>query len=501
MQALLEIRGLSINLSKSASPFKQRQIDTELPHEQTPVHNVSFNAYAGSITAIVGASGAGKSMLAHALLGILPEHTDMNGSIVYEGAPLTQQRIERLRGKEITLIPQSTTALDPLMRVGKQVSGVINRSLKSSVDSRVRRIFAQLQLPEHAESMFPHQLSGGMMRRVLVSMAILNGAKLIVADEPTTGLDADAVQFILHRLQEQASKGSAILLITHDLTAALSVADQIVVMRGGTCVEIAKAEQFQHDGQSLSHHYTRALWNALPQNRFIDDVQTNRDPAILEQHSIQRQQMQPNIVEASHRNGEPILEARNLSYRELFQHIDFCLRPGETIGLTGPSGTGKTTLARILAGYLRPHRGTVYFGGRPLPTTGYTPVQLVLQHPEASVNPGWTIRRILSEGDDVDPEIYNALGIEEKWMSKRANEVSGGELQRVCIARALGRRTRFLIADEITSMLDAITQAQVWRTLIDIARKRRIGMLVISHDQALLQRICNHVIATNRDWF
>mgnify|MGYP005836853433 CR=1 FL=1 len=195
-----------------------------------------------------------------------------------------------------------------------------------------------------------------------------------------------------------------------------------------------------------------------------------------------------------------LLEAKNISFRYgkgpyILRNFEIQLKPGEILGLSGPSGCGKTTLARILAGYEQPEEGKVLLDGKPLPNKGFNPVQLVFQHPEKAVNPRWQMHKIINEGWSPDDNLLQSLGIEKEWLNRWPNELSGGELQRFCVARALSPETRFLIADEMTTMLDAITQAQIWHVVLDTAKKNNTGVLVVSHEQHLINRLCDRVIA------
>ena len=167
------------------------------------------------------------------------------------------------------------------------------------------------------------------------------------------------------------------------------------------------------------------------------------------------------------------------------------IMPGEVVGLMAPSGYGKTTLGKLLAGYLRPTQGRVMLDEQPLPNRGYCPVQLIFQNPELSVNPRWRIDRILREGHPPPQHILDLLGIHPGWLTRYPHELSGGELQRVAIARVLNRNTRYLIADEMTAMLDANTQALIWQVVLDFAHQFQVGIIAISHDSALLRRICH----------
>lgn len=194
-----------------------------------------------------------------------------------------------------------------------------------------------------------------------------------------------------------------------------------------------------------------------------------------------------------------LLKGEHLGFRYgkgpwILQGVNFEVESGEVVGITGPSGCGKTTLGRVLAGYENPVEGRVTLNGNPLPKKTYNPVQLVFQHPEKAVNDRWHMKNILQEGWTPQDEILEALGIEKTWLKRWPNELSGGELQRFCVARALGSQTKFLIADEMTTMLDAITQAQIWHVVLDEAKKQNIGIVVISHEQYLIQRLCDRVI-------
>ncbi|MEK3907213.1 ATP-binding cassette domain-containing protein [Oceanobacillus sp. FSL K6-0127] len=198
------------------------------------------------------------------------------------------------------------------------------------------------------------------------------------------------------------------------------------------------------------------------------------------------------------------LDAKDVGFRYgngewLFRGVNFTINPGEIVGIVGPSGQGKTTFARILAGFEDPVEGTVTLGGLPVEKKGYQPIQLVFQHPEKAINPRWKMQKSLREGWEPDRTLLEAFGIEQEWLTRWPNELSGGELQRFCVVRALGPETRFLIADEMTTMLDAITQAQIWHAVLEIAKKREMGVIVISHEANLIERLCSRVVTLNKN--
>ena len=253
----LEIQNLSISFTQYSLLFIQKKIQV--------LSHLSLSVDPGEILAVIGASGSGKSLLAHAILGLLPHNAHVSGRMEFEGQLLTPKRQEDLRGREIAFIPQTVTSLNPLMRVGKQVRGAVD-----SKDSRFaqKKIFEQYHLCPEVENLFPFQLSGGMARRILVSTVMIGNAKLVIADEPTPGLDAQVLQETAASFKTLAAKGSSVLFITHDIDTALQIADRIAIFYAGTIVEIAPTASFSGQGEQLQHPYSRALWNALPQNSF-----------------------------------------------------------------------------------------------------------------------------------------------------------------------------------------------------------------------------------------
>lgn len=229
------------------------------------ISNLTLDVRPGEIVAIAGSSGSGKSLLAHAVMGLLPENASISGEISYKGKVLSQKDKETLRGKEMALVPQSVSYLDPLMKVGTQVRGT--KANKEIIKAQ-REIFRRFHLDEKTEQLYPFQLSGGMARRVLVSTAVLSGADVIIADEPTPGLDLEMALEALKIFRELADEGKAVILITHDIDLAFHIADRIAVFYAGTTVEVADAKDFVEGVDALRHPYSKALWKALPQNGF-----------------------------------------------------------------------------------------------------------------------------------------------------------------------------------------------------------------------------------------
>jgi len=257
---MLTVENLSVTFSMYGDGLRQQHL--------VVITDLDLEINTGEVVAVLGSSGSGKSLLAHAVLGILPNNASVGGTMLFAGEPLTAERQAKLRGKQIALIPQSVGYLDPLMPVGQQVARAAQLSGVSQPQQAVRQTFNRYSLADRVRNMLPFQLSGGMARRILVSTAAIGQAQLIIADEPTPGLHPDVVAETLRHLRELADSGKAVMLITHDIQAALAVADRVAVFYAGTTVEVARAIDFAGDGQALRHPYTQALWRALPQNDF-----------------------------------------------------------------------------------------------------------------------------------------------------------------------------------------------------------------------------------------
>ena len=254
---ILSVQNLKISFTQYVKGLKTRRI--------TPIKSLHVSINAGEIMAVIGASGSGKSLLAHAILGILPGNATCDGDIIYCGKPLTAEKKIQLRGKEISLIPQSVNYLDPLMRVAEQVKIGLP---KKDANKRQQELFRRYGLKEKDGDLYPFQLSGGMLRRVLFATSVRDNIKLVIADEPTPGIHPEALSAILNQLRAFADDGAAVMLITHDIVSALTVCDRVTVLKDGKTIETAKADKFSADGKGLQHWYSRALWNALPQNSF-----------------------------------------------------------------------------------------------------------------------------------------------------------------------------------------------------------------------------------------
>ena len=262
-ETLLEIHDLSVSFRMYDGALEQKDLQV--------ISDLHLTVRPGEIVAVAGSSGSGKSLLASAILGILPGNATVKGHLHYKGKELTPKMQEQMRGTEIALVPQSVAFLAPLMKVGKQADG----HKKPYPTEKRRGLFKRFALPEKTENLYPFQLSGGMARRVLVSTALITDAQLIIADAPTPGMSLGQAMEALQMFREMANEGKAVILITHDIDLAFEFADRVAVFYAGTTVEIAPVKDFKIGPDALRHPYSKALWRALPQNGFqpIDGFQ------------------------------------------------------------------------------------------------------------------------------------------------------------------------------------------------------------------------------------
>ncbi|WP_346675607.1 ATP-binding cassette domain-containing protein [Enorma phocaeensis] len=265
---LLAVEHLSVSFSMydpAASYFAARKVEVPV------IRDLSVSVHEGEVLAVVGASGSGKTLLADSILGLFEPNARVEGSIWFDGERCSSADLARLRGRGVSLVPQSVTHLDPLMRVGDQVVGAATGSRRRERVERMRRLFERYGLKPEVERLYPHELSGGMARRVLLMCALIDEPRLIVADEPTPGLDLELAIRALDDLRAFASSGGGVLLITHDLELALSVADRVAVFKDGTVVEETSCASF-NDPEQLRHPFSRALWHAMPEHDFAADA-------------------------------------------------------------------------------------------------------------------------------------------------------------------------------------------------------------------------------------
>ena len=465
---------------------------------QEVLHGLTLSVHEGEVLAVVGASGSGKTLLADALLGLYEPNAEVTGRIWFDGELLDAQGLAALRGRGIALVPQRVTYLDPRMRVGEQVCGVARGATHTERAedhmrrrARQRELFEAYGLGREVEGMYPHELSGGMARRVLLMCALMDEPRLIVADEPTPGLDLERAVRALDDLRAFADAGGSVLLITHDLELGLRVADRVAVFKDGTIVEETAAASFVAS-DALRHPFSRALVASLPERWDGGDVP--RMVALGSQTAFEG-------------DVSVLLRATSLRFsypgaRELFDGLSIEVKAGERVALVAPSGAGKTTLCKLLAGYLAPASGAVEVAGAPLGArvdAGVArPVQLIAQHPEQAFDPRMRMRASLAEAGDADGArarmLRGRFGVRDEWLERLPHELSGGELMRCCMVRALMASPRVLICDESTAMLDLVTQAELWRVLCELQAREGFGIIFTSHVPALVRRLATCVV-------
>jgi ABC-type glutathione transport system ATPase component len=454
------------------------------------VRGVSLHIAAGEIVGLVGASGSGKTATLLAIPGLLPQTAEVSGVVRFESQFQRQNILElpaearrSLRGRHIGMIFQEpATALHPLMRCGDQIAEVLRFHLgltREAAFLRTLKCLDQVQLldNERIARSYPHQLSGGQRQRVMIAQAIACAPDLLIADEPTTALDADTEAGILDLLKSLRHElGIAMLFVSHDLQVVSQVADRVAVLQEGQIVaEGTPAEVLDRMGGASLH--------AVPNTHTPDMLVQVGNLAI--RYPTQRgwwwqPQDQTTIIEG----------------------VDITIHTGEIVGLTGPSGVGKSSIARAVLRHantqLLGHNGRAGRGG----------AVYISQDPMAALNPrmrigeaigeplealGITQNRLETRQKALD--LLQSVGLSADYADRYPDQLSGGQRQRVCIARALATEPRLLICDEVTSALDAEVQTTILQLLLDLRSDRGLGILLISHDRQVVEQMCDRVIA------
>ncbi|MFD6399079.1 dipeptide ABC transporter ATP-binding protein [Nocardia sp. NPDC060249] len=539
-ETLLRIEDLSVR-------YRARGADG-----QAAVDGVSLTVSRGEFVSIVGESGSGKSTTIHAALHLLPASARVEATALalngHDTASWSDRELARLRGPFVGFVPQDPgTSLNPVKRVGTQVLEALR--LHRRVESGPGRELAVAKLataglrePERVYRQYPHELSGGMKQRVLIAIALANDPALLVADEPTSALDVTVQKVILDHLAHlRDTLGLGVLLVTHDLGVAAERSDRLIVMQHGRIVEEGPAARILTDPR---HDYTRRLVAAAPTRHSTRLTSTEPGgpsspstggpapiPGISASStetgsSAVRAQSAPTAIRSSSARAKPVpkataplFEVRDLT--KTFAHggvravdnVSLAVRAGTTHALVGESGAGKSTVARIAAGFTAPDSGQVWFDGaridglsraklRPIRRE----IQFVYQNPYSSLDPKFTVEQIIAEplvALGLLPrgprrrarvrELLDEVALSREHLARKPAELSGGQRQRVAVARALAAGPRVLVLDEAVSALDVSVQAQILRLLVDLQHQQGLTYLFITHDLGVVRLVADEV--------
>jgi ATPase components of various ABC-type transport systems, contain duplicated ATPase len=522
--AVLAVDGISISFTDQddARRLARRVVD-----------DVSFSVCRGRVLALVGESGSGKSVTAMSVLGLLPSNARVTGSIRLDGEELIgadAAELRRVRGGRIgTIFQEPMSAFDPVYTIGWQIAEAI-RAHRGSLGrretaQRVSGLLRSVGLRDVARvaRSHPHELSGGQLQRAMIAMAISCDPVALIADEPTTALDVTVQAGILELIRSlRDSRGTAVLLITHDMGVVADLADDVVVMRAGEVVEYAGVDEiFDHP----KAEYTRELLAAVPKlERLAVDAPVGRaDAAGLVAHSAGRVASERSEHVYRDRGETLAADVRDATIvygstgwgRRALTAVDgatFHIEPGRTFGLVGESGSGKSTLGRALAGLVPVRSGSVVVGGVDLATASRSGLRgvrssigYVFQDPASSINPRYTVGQAIAEPMRLHTEenaaarcarvaeLLDAVRLPSEYATRYPHELSGGQRQRVAIARAVALRPALLIADEPTSALDVSVQARILELLDSLQREFGFACLFISHDLAVVQELAHDV--------
>ena len=537
---VLEVQGLTVRFDTS-----ERSV--------VAVKDLGFHVRAGEVLAIVGESGSGKSVTSLSVMRLI-EHgggTIASGKISFtrrnggklDLAKAADSVMRTIRGGEISMIFQEPmTSLNPVFSVGTQVAEAVmlHQGLShAEAEAEALRMLELVRIPEAKQILkrYPHQLSGGMRQRVMIAMALSCKPSLLIADEPTTALDVTIQAQILQLIRQlQEEMGMAVIFITHDMGVVAEVADRVLVMYHGEAVEEGTCEQIFHNPR---HPYTQSLLAAVPR---LGSMRGTDEPApfpLLRITDPEAEQLgtadmdetpvdmpEPAASAPSVSDG-PVLSVDNLITRfdvetgfwgkvkrrvHAVEQVSFNLYPGETLGLVGESGCGKSTIGRSLIGLETPRSGSIVFNGQELTQVSGSQlqklrrnIQYVFQDPYAALDPRLTvgfsimepllIHKVCSrqEAERRVGELLERVDLDPAMAVRYPHEFSGGQRQRVCIARALAMNPEIIIADESVSALDVSVRAQIINLLLALQKEFRIAFLFISHDMAVIERVCHGV--------
>ncbi len=511
--------------------------------------NVSMQLRAGMVSALVGESGSGKSLTALALIGLLENNARVEGNAALFNASDTNESFinllsedapyEHVRGGMIGMIFQEpSSAFNPVKTIGKQIEEALiyhpEKAGKLSQRERKKRVISQLLEVELSDAervyrSYPHELSGGQLQRAMIAMALINRPQVLIADEPTTALDITTQRDILRLIRNLSEKlHLAVLIITHDMSVVRALADEMYVMQGGNIVE---SGEVQHIFANPKHEYTRTLLDSVP--KFDMQYASSGDSyeSIEEVAKAIAKNISNNIAENISKNisespesESPVVEVQGVSVK--YSHARFSkdsnklalananlrINSGSTLALVGESGAGKTTIAKLISGQIKPNSGLVLLNGENLNRLNskarrqaLSRIGYVFQDSGSALNPrktiGWSIAEPLLLHTNLDAnerlerveEMLNQVQVPVEFANRFPHELSGGQRQRVGIARALILQPSLLIADEPTSALDVTVQRRVLNLLHDLQQKYRYACLFITHDVGVVQEVASEV--------